>query len=179
MIEGPELITEILILLLGGLGGFMVHALTMKVNFKQRTIENKIKVFDALIANWVGMRNFIYSRFRYEAGQPIRNEAHQELDQLYGKIQQLIGEAFLVCDDDSLCLEINELTEVLYRTDWANEARETANEKMENIKVSAIKLVGRMREDVKSSSRFEWVDLVHIASGLKPFGGDGSARGKK
>lgn len=67
----------------------------------------------------------------------------QEFDQLYGKIQQLIGEAFLVCDDDNLCLEINELTEALYRTDWVNETRECANEKMENIKVSAIKLVAR------------------------------------
>lgn len=157
----------------------MVHTLTMKVSFKQRTIENKIKVFDALITNWVAMRNFIYSRFRYKAGQPIPNEVHQEFDQLYGKIQQLIGEAFLVCDDDNLCLEINELTEVLYRTDWANVTRETVNEKMENIKVNAIKLVGRMREDIKGNSRLEWVDFVHIVSGLKPFGGDGSTKEKK
>lgn len=166
-------------LVLGGLGGFVLHMLTMKVSFKQRTIENKIKVFDALIGNWVSMRNFIYARFRYEVGQPVSPEVHQEFDQLYGKIQQLIGEAFLVCDDDKLCLEINELTELLYRTDWANETRDNANEKMENIKVSAIALVTRMREDVKSSSRLEWRDFVHIASGLKPFGGDGTARIEK
>ena len=34
---------DVLLVLLGGIGGFAIHALSMKVSFKQRTIENKIK----------------------------------------------------------------------------------------------------------------------------------------
>lgn len=46
---------QILLVLLGALGGFAVHAVSMKVSFKQRTIDNKIKVYDALIGTWVKM----------------------------------------------------------------------------------------------------------------------------
>ena len=46
--------------LLGVLGGFAAHTVTMKVSFKLRTIDNKIKVFDSLIGTWVKMRNFIF-----------------------------------------------------------------------------------------------------------------------
>ena len=45
---------------LGGIGGYLVHVISMKVSFKQRTIDNKIRVYDAIIAHWVKMRNFIY-----------------------------------------------------------------------------------------------------------------------
>ena len=37
---------------LGGVGGYLVHALSMKVSFKQRTIDNKIKVYDMIITHW-------------------------------------------------------------------------------------------------------------------------------
>jgi hypothetical protein len=81
---------DVLLVLLGGIGGFAIHALSMKVSFKQRTIDNKIKVYDALIGVWVRMRNFVYTHHR---GQPVEvvppNIAH-EFDQMYGSSQQLV-----------------------------------------------------------------------------------------
>ena len=139
----------------------------MKVGFKQRTIENKIKVYDALIVQWVKMRNFIYS---FHPGEPAENypvEAIQKFDQMYGESQQFIGEAILVCEDVALTTDINNLNEKIYRTEWHQLPQIGANETMEQIKVDAINVIARMREDIKRSTRFEWQDFVHMFRGFK------------
>jgi hypothetical protein len=157
---------EVILFLVGGLGGFILHTLTMKVSFKQRAIDNKIKVYDSLIVTWVKMRNFVYAYHPGDPAIPITNEVKREFDQIYGTSQQLIGEAILVCENNVLTADINELNERLYRTDWHKLEWELANSTMEAIKVDALKLVARMREDIKSSTRFEWQDFAHIVTGL-------------
>jgi hypothetical protein len=159
--------SEILLLVAGAVGGFLVHSVTMKVGFKQRTIDNKIKVYDSLIAQWVKMRNFVYA---YHPGQPIENypsEVIQKFDQIYGESQQYIGEAILVCEDVVLTSDINNLNERMYRTEWHQLSLDKANEVMETIKTDAIEIISRMREDIKCSTRFEWQDFVHIFSGFR------------
>jgi hypothetical protein len=156
-----------LILVAGAVGGFFVHSVTMKVSFKQRTIDNKIKVYDALISQWVKMRNFIYT---HHSGQPANEYSPgtvQEFDQIYGESQRYIGEAVLVCEDVALTADINEFNEKMYRSGWLGLSLEQANMKMEGIKSEAIALISRMREDIKASTRFEWHDFVHMISGFK------------
>jgi len=162
---------EAILFLVGGLGGFLLHTLTMKISFKQRAIDNKIKVYESLIATWVKMRNFIYAHHPGDPTIPIPNEVGQQFDQLYGSSQQLIGEAILVCEDDALTTDINALNERLYRAEWHELTMEQANAAIEAIKVDALKLVARMREDIKASTRLEWRDFVHIVSGLSPRAG--------
>jgi hypothetical protein len=85
---------------------------------------------------------------------------------MYGESQQFIGEAFLVCEDDDLNREINAINEKLYRTEWNQLPLERANEIMEEFKKEALSVISRMRDDIKASTRFEWHDFVHIASGF-------------
>lgn len=165
---GLSIMKELILLILGGVGGFLLHTITMKVSFKQRAIENKIKVFDSLIGTWVQMRNFIYAHHTGKPMQTVPHDVAQQFDQMYGHSQQLIGEAILVCEDDVLTGEINSLNEGLYRTEWHSLEYAKANEKIEEIKVEAMALIARMREDIKGSTRLEWRDFTHIASGLSP-----------
>jgi hypothetical protein len=158
---------EILLMVVGAIVGFVVHAVTMKVGFKQRTIENKIKVYDSLFTQWVKMRNFVYA---HHPGQPIKHhpiEIVQKFDKIYGESQQYIGEAFLVIEDTALTADINNLNERMYRTEWLQLPREQANELMEKTKIDAIEVISRMREDIKGSTRFDWQDFVHIFHGFR------------
>lgn len=159
---------ELILLILGAGGGFLLHTITMKVSFKQRAIENKIKVFDSLICIWVKMRNFIYAHHTGQPMQAVPDDVAQQFDQMYGQSQQLIGEAILVCEDDALTSDINSLNERLYRTNWYGLEYAQANEAIEQIKLEAMALIAHMREDIKGSTRLEWRDFTHIASGLSP-----------
>jgi len=89
-----------------------------------------------------------------------------EFDKLYGESQAFIGEAVLVSEDTQLTEEINQLNEKFYRTSWATLSPEKCDEAIENLKKEATLLIARMREDIKSSTRFEWGDFVHMISGL-------------
>ena len=71
---------------------FLTQLMTMKISFKQRTIDNKIKVYDAIISQWVKMRNFVYGVLLVD---PRRLG---EFDAMYGQSQAFIGEAVLVID---------------------------------------------------------------------------------
>lgn len=158
--------TTVLTLLLGAIAGFAAHVFTMKVGFKQRTIDNKIKVFDSLIGAWAKMRNYI---FAHHPGKPTHDIAAKvafEFDQMYGQSQQLIGEAILVCEDEALTTELNRLNEKLYRTPWAQMEYEAVNKEIEAFKVEALAAIGRMRNDIKRSTRFELSDFTHSVSGL-------------
>lgn len=145
-------------LIVGLVGGFFAHSIGMRVSFKQRSIDHKISVFDKIIGHWVRMRNFIFS------GVQPSDQAYGAFDQMYGESQQFIGEAILVCDDEVLTDDINELNERLYRTEWA---KDTVNETMENIKSDGIQIVARMREDIKRSTRLELDDFLYIFGGLR------------
>ncbi len=150
-------------LLIGGVLGFFLHILTMKINFKQRTIDNKIKVYASIIGQWVQMRNFIFSKLRINLN-PYDDPA---FDSMYGQSQAFIGDALLVSEDAELAEKINDLNEKFYRTDWASLLMEKCNEIMEGIKKEAWDIIGRMREDVKDSTRFELGDLLHIIGGFR------------
>ena len=165
---GLVIMKEFILLILGGVGGFLLHTLAMKVSFKQRAIENKIKVFDSLIGTWVSMRNFIYANHTGQAMQSVSLDIVKQFDQMYGQSQQLIGEAILVCEDNSLTDDINSLNERLYRTEWHRLDFDQANIAIGEIKKDALSLIARMREDIKDSTRLEWRDFAHIASGLLP-----------
>lgn len=158
--------TGLLTFLLGILGGFAAHTVTMKVSFKQRTIDNKIKVFDSIIGTWVKMRNYI---FAHHPGHPVTDLPTQvalEFDRMYGESQQLIGEAILICDDEALTTELNRLNEQLYRTQWARMDHATVTAAIERFKTEALLAVSRMRNDIKRSTRLELADFSHILSGL-------------
>lgn len=159
---------DALLVLVGGIGGFALHALSMKVSFKQRTIENKIKVYDALIGVWVRMRNFVYTHHRGQPAESVPPDIAHEFDQLYGSSQQLIGRAILVCEDDALTTAVNALNEKLYRTEWHKLEWAAVNQAMEQVKVESLDVVARMREDINGSTRFEWRDFSHMLSGLAP-----------
>ena len=150
----------ILTLVLGAVGGFLAHSIAMRVSFKQRSIDHKINVYDKVIGHWVRMRNFVFS------GIQPSDETYRVFDQMYGESQQFIGESILVCDDDELTTDINELNERLYRTEWSSLEREAVNERMETIKTDAIQIVTRMREDIKQSTRLELDDIIYIFRGL-------------
>lgn len=154
--------TALLTFVLGAIGGFAAHIFAMKVGFKQRTIDNKIKVYDSLIGTWVKMRNFI---FVHHTGKPVEAVPRQvafEFDQMYGQSQQIIGEAILMCDDEILTTELNRLNEKLYRTPWAEMDFDAVNKEIESFKVEAFEAVARMRKDIKRSTRFELTDFTHL-----------------
>lgn len=139
------------------LGGFFIHALTMKVNFKQRTIDNKIRVYDALIINWIMRRNHIFSS----------TSTHMQMDQMYGESQKFIGEIFLVSENTQLAELINNFNERFYRTPWQQMQINEKNPKIEELKTEGIGLITRMREDIKGSTRLETSDFTHALSGLR------------
>ncbi|HEX9665360.1 MAG TPA: hypothetical protein VGA95_02270 [Thermodesulfobacteriota bacterium] len=146
--------------------GILGYSITMKVSFKQRTIDYKIRVYDVLIGKWVQMRNHIYAHHPGNSSDNVSSQVIYQFDQMYGESQQLIGEAILVCEDAVLTNDINELNERMYRTKWHNLPLEQLNEAMESIKKDAISIVSRMREDIKESTRLELRDFAHIASGF-------------
>lgn len=153
-------------LIIGAIGGFSIHAISMNVNFKQRTIDNKIKVYDSLISHWVKMRNYIYAHFPFDGQAQLPPEIIHQFDQMYGESQTFIGEVFLICEDIELAKSINELSERIYRTEWNRLALEAANKRMQEFKTDALKLIAQMRDDIKKSTRFDKGDFFYIVSGL-------------
>ncbi len=147
--------------ILGLIGGFFIHTITMKVSFKQRTIENKIKVYNSLITHWVKMRNFIYSF------SSVTPEVRNKFDKLYGASQALIGQAILVCGDIKLIDDINALNEKLYWTKWDELDHDVMGKEMNDIKTQGIQIANYMREDIKNSTRLDCSDLTHILGGFK------------
>jgi hypothetical protein len=94
----------LILLIIGGVIGFLLNIITMKINFKQRTIENKIKIYDSLISSWVKMRNLIYNKIEYNTNPSKKWDV---LDQIYGETQTFIAEIFLVSDNTQLAQDIN------------------------------------------------------------------------
>lgn len=152
--------TIFLTFIFGVIAGFIVHAVTIIVSFKQRTIDNKIKVYDSIIARWVLFRNFIYSQL------PKNPNEHPDFDKMYGESQTFIGEAILVSEDTNLTQDIDKLNEKFYSTLWSQIPIEKANEIMEGIKQEAIPIIKRMQEDIKRSTIFQAKDFIYILKGF-------------
>jgi hypothetical protein len=111
------------------------------------------------------MRNFIIANHK---GEPISQEARCQFDEIYGNSQQLIGESILVCENESLTTEINDLNESIYRNNWDILDSNEINIIMDQFKADALALVVRMREDIKNNNRLEWQDLTFGILGLCP-----------
>ena len=151
----------------GAFGGFFAHSFAMKVNCKQRTIDNKIKVYDSLIITWANMRNFIYANLVGRNEENLTAEIVLQFDALYGESQKLIGEATLICEDDALTTDINELNERFYRTVWHTFSLEESVAPMEQFKIDALSVVVRMRGDIKATTRLELQDVSHMLAGFR------------
>lgn len=147
-------------LLLGFILGVFIHILTMKINFKQRTIDNKIKIYDSLIISWVKMRNHIYD---------AENPQHKwnQLDQIYGTTQTYIGEIFLVTENDNLAKTIDEFNEKFYRQNWHSLDFNSSNQVIAKLKEEALEIISRMKQDIQDSTVLTWSDIVHICNILK------------
>ena len=156
---------ELMLLIIGALSGFGLYIIAMMISFKRRTIDIKIKVFNSLIGSWAKMRNFIIANHKEE---PIAQEERNQFDEIYGNSQQLIGESILVCENESLTTDINDLNESIYRNNWDILDSNEINIIMDQFKVDALALVVRMREDIKKNNRLEWQDLTFSISGLCP-----------
>ncbi len=156
---------ELMILIVGALIGFGLHIIVMMISFKQRTIDNKIKTFDSLIGSWVKMRNFIIT---HHTGESISQKIRYKFDEIYGDSQQLIGESILVCEDESLTTDINDLNESIYRNSWEKLDSNEINDTLNQFKLNTLALVVRMREDIKKNNRLEWKDFIYGISGLCP-----------
>jgi len=156
---------ELMILIIGALIGFGLHIIVMMISFKQSTIDNKIKVFDSLMGSWVKMRNFIITHLM---GESISQKVRDKFDEIYGDSQQLIGESILVCEDESLTTDINDLNESIYRNSWESLDSNEINDTLNRFKLDILALVVRMREDIKKNNRLEWKDLIYGISGLFP-----------
>ena len=156
---------ELMLLIIVALSGFGLYIIAMVISFKRRTIDIKIKVFNSLIGSWAKMRNFIIANHKEE---PIAQEARNQFDEIYGNSQQLIGESILVCENESLTTDINDLNESIYRNNWDILDSNEINVVMDQFKVDVLALVVRMREDIKNNNRLEWQDIMFDISGLFP-----------
>lgn len=149
--------------------GFIVNSFGMKVSFKRRTIDNKIKIYGELIAQWVKMRNFVYYNHPGPQGGDLSWEILRQWDVMYGESHQYIGEAALTCENGNLIDKINHLNNKMHFTKWHELQIEQVNEVVEQFKTEAMSLISEMRRDVMNSTRLEWKDLKHIFSGLWPW----------
>jgi len=152
-------------IIVGLVGGYLVHAISMQVSFKQRTIDNKIKVYDQLITQWVKMRNFIVAN-QYLAGQQqIPANVRSEFDLLYSQGLTYIGEAYLICGDVTLAKDLDGFNEKLYRTQWLQMTIQDINGALDQLKVDAVALLVRMQADIRGSTRLSLGDISFMFSG--------------
>jgi len=152
------ILTALFTLIFGLISGYFLNLIAMCVSFKQRTIDNKIKVYDALIANWVEMRNLIY--------HDSDNDKWQKLDKIYGRSQTYIGESFLLSDNQKLLEDINAFNERFIRTTWHNLSIDDINSTMENLKADGLGLIQKMKADIHENTQFTRTDLSQIFRGL-------------
>ena len=124
----------------------------------KRTIENKIKAYDAIIISWGKMRNQIYN--------PQISSKWIILNTIYHDSQTYVGQVFLVCEDTALANDINVYNELYYRQPWDALNSELTDETITELKSKSITLVERMRKDIQSSSVLNKNDFFHIWKGL-------------
>ena len=53
----------IISIIAGLIGGYLIHAIILKVNYKQRVIEDKKQLYASIINQWFIMRNHVYDNW--------------------------------------------------------------------------------------------------------------------
>lgn len=152
------ILTAFFSLIIAIISGFFLNAIAMRISFKQRTIDNKIKVYDALITNWVEMRNLIC--------HDVNTDKWLKLDKLYGQSQTYIGESFLLSDNQNLLEDINNFNEEFARTNWYELSRDDTNNILEKLKITGLKLIQQMKADIHESTILTRKDLSQIFNSL-------------
>lgn len=139
-------ILSLLTLIAGLVGGCFLHILVMKINFQQKMIDNKIKIFESLITIWIRMREQLVHK---ENG----DGRWFELDKFYGESLRYLAGAILVSDNNALVLDIDTFNENFYRQKWFNLSEDEINKKLDDLKKEGMKLIPRMRDDIQESAR--------------------------
>lgn len=148
--------------LLGALGGFFVHAVAMKINFKQTVIEDKKRLYASIVGQWLKMRNLIYDN------RPDPH-ANADFDHMYIECINIAAGVRLVIEQSDLFDRIVNLSQLIYNTHWSNLTQDRFDELIEmffNRKV--LEIINLMRLDIRDTSRLELSDLIHIFKGLVP-----------
>jgi hypothetical protein len=159
------IILALISLLAGGIGGFFLHVLTMKISFKQKVIEDKFRVYRGLIEHWLKFRNLIYKGI---SSEPDGVDKYLEAkDAWYSESQKFIGEAILIADNIELAEQINSFNESFYWTEWQGLPSDQTDKLMDVFKRGGEDLAAMMRDDIRSASRFEREDFMHMVSGLR------------
>ena|SRR5205085_3520715 len=159
------IILALISLLAGGIGGFFLHVLTMKISFKQRVIDDKFRVYRGLVEHWLKFRNLIYGGMSSEPDGIDRYFRAQ--DAWYSEAQKLLGEAILIADDIELVNQINSFNERFYWTKWDGLPSDEKDRLMDEFKREGVLIAARMRDDIRSASRFEREDFRHMVNGLR------------
>lgn len=115
--------------LCGLLVGFCLHVVAMKISFKQRTIDEKIKLYAFVISRWVKMRNTIITLNDSE----YKKREWTALDKIYGDSQAYIGGIILVSEDENFSETINNFNELYYRKGWFEMSQDKLNAELESI----------------------------------------------
>jgi hypothetical protein len=159
------IILALISLLAGGVGGFFLHVLTMKISFKQRVIEDKFRVYRGLVEHWLKFRNLIYSGMLSEPDGIDKYFAAQ--DAWYSEAHKLLGETILIADDIELAEQINSFNERFYWAEWEKLSSEDKDKLMDEFKREGLLIAAKMRDDIRRASRFEREDFRHMMSGLR------------
>ncbi|MCM8774520.1 MAG: hypothetical protein NC820_07300 [Candidatus Omnitrophica bacterium] len=119
--------------------------MTMRICFKEKIIDLKIKVYADTISVIGEIRNLLV---RYPGSGQALNIFEDELDKLYSKRQELLADIYLVSENEDIPKGLDSLLGFLYRTDRGKFIDEKSDELWNNIKSRAIKIVNLMRSDI-------------------------------
>ncbi len=152
---------EILITaILGVIGGFLLHAIAMKVNFKQVVIEDKKRLYTSIVSQWLKMRSFIYDHRQ-------NPNIHPDFDHMYIECINISSGIQLISEQSDLSERITLLSYEIYNTHWSNLDPDRFNDLIDMFFVrKALEIIKIMRSDIRDTSRLELVDLIHILRGL-------------
>jgi len=134
---------------IGFIFGFLTNFFAMKINFKQRVIDHKIKTYESLIACWIKMRNQIVHG---------SENKEKELGILYGESQLYVGKIFLF-ESQVFSEAVNFFNENFYRSNWCGLDRDASNAKLEEFKKEAIQLILSMKKSVMENTVFNRADF--------------------
>ena len=159
------IILALISLLAGGIGGFFLNVLTMKISFKQRVIDDKFRVYRGLVEHWLKFRGLIYEGISSEPDGI--DKYYRAQDAWYSEAQKFLGEAILIAENIELVEQINDFNERFYWAEWESLAPDVRDELMNRFKEEGLLIAARMREDILSASRFEREDFSHMVNGLR------------
>jgi hypothetical protein len=80
-------------------------------------------------------------------------------DAWYSEAHKLLGETILIADDVELVEQINSFTERFYWVEWEKLSPDDKDGLMDDFKLEGLLIAAKMRDDIRSASRFEREDL--------------------